>query len=81
MPPVGEKPPASPTPTPSPASAAAARGIGLAITNLTKLGGLWITVNETLVRTELRPVALGVAAFMMAGAQGLETFLDKMFGR
>lgn len=59
----------------------AVRGIGLAITNVTKLGGLIVALNESLIRTEVRPVTLAVAAFMMAGAQGLETFLDKLFGR
>lgn len=57
-----------------------ARGATLAITNLIKLGGLAVAVNESLIRTELRPVAMLVAAVMMAGAQGVETFLEKMFG-
>jgi hypothetical protein len=56
----------------------AARGVGLLLTNLTKLAGLVVAVNEALLRTEIRPVSLAVAAFMMSGAQGLETLLDKL---
>lgn len=52
------------------------------VTNLTKLAGLVIAGNEALIRTQpTRPIVLAIAAFMMAGAQGLETFLDKFFGR
>lgn len=60
-----------------------ARGaqIGFLVTNLIKLGGLVIAVNEGLLRTEVRPVVIGVAAFMMAGAQYSETFFDRLFGR
>jgi hypothetical protein len=56
----------------------AARGVGLLLTNLTKLAGLVVAVNEALLRTEIRPVSLAVAAFMMSGAQGLETLLGKL---
>lgn len=49
------------------------------ITTLTKISGLVIAANEALLRTELRPVALAVAAFMMAGAQGLDSFLGSIF--
>lgn len=61
-----------------------ARGLALATTNLTKLAGLAIAVNEALLRSELRPTALAVAAFMMAGAQVSEGVLlamvDRFFG-
>lgn len=53
---------------------------GFLVTNLIKLGGLAIAINEVLLRSELRPVALGVAAFMMAGAQGIETLFDRLLG-
>lgn len=70
-------PPSSQLPPPPQVAA----GFALAITNLTKIAGLVVAVNEALLRTDLRPVALGIAAFMMAGAQGVETFLDKLLGR
>lgn len=61
-----------------------ARGWTLALTNLTKLAGLVIAVNEALVRSQVRPTALAVAAFMMAGAQLSENAvlaaLDRFFG-
>lgn len=58
------------------------RGSALLITNLIKLGGLVMALNEALVRTQdLRPIVLASAAFMMAGAQGAETLLDKFLGK
>lgn len=62
------------------ANAQFARGFGYAITNFIKLAGVAIAINEALIRSELRPMSLAVAAFMMAGAQGVETFLDKLLG-
>lgn len=59
----------------------ASRGTALVITNLIKIGGLAVAVNEALIRTNLRPGALGVAAFMMAGATGIESLLDKLLGK
>lgn len=57
----------------------------LLLTNVTKLVGLVIAVNEAVVRTELRPSALAVAVFMMAGAQFSESALlaiiDRFLGR
>jgi hypothetical protein len=57
----------------------------LLITNVTKLAGLAIAINEALVRSELRPAALAVAGLMMIGAQGSETvltgFIDKLFAQ
>lgn len=54
------------------------RGFSVLVTNLIKLGGLGMAINEGLLRAELRPLALAVYAFMMAGAQGVETFLDRL---
>lgn len=56
----------------------AGHGFGLLITNATKIAGVVVTVNETLLRTDLRPIALAVAALMIAGAQGVETILDRL---
>lgn len=53
----------------------------LIVTNSIKVGGLIVAINEALLRTDLRPGALGVAAFMMAGATGLESLLDKLLGK
>lgn len=55
--------------------------VGLVITNLTKLAGLVVVVNEALFEPVLRPEVIGIAALMMAGAQGLETFLRSFFGK
>lgn len=61
------------------------RGATLALTNLTKLAGLIVAVNEALLRSELRPSVLALAAFMMAGAQVSEglllSLLDHFLGR
>lgn len=53
---------------------------GLIVTNLIKLGGLVVALNEALIEPAIRPGALGIAALMMAGAQSLETFLTAFFG-
>lgn len=71
--------------TESPQGGSTARGLTLLVTNCTKLVGVAVVVNEALIRGELRPVALAVAAFMMAGAQisertvlaGIDRFLGK----
>lgn len=61
------------------------RGAALALTNLTKLAGLVVAVNEAVLRSELRPSVLALAAFMMAGAQVSEglllSLLDHFLGR
>jgi hypothetical protein len=55
------------------------------LTNLIKLAGLAIAVNELVLRTEPRSIGLAVAAFMMAGAQISEEvlvgFIDNFLGR
>lgn len=53
----------------------------VALTNTIKLAGLGVAINELLIRSELRPTALAVAAFMMAGAQGIESFLQAFLGQ
>lgn len=53
---------------------------GLVITNLVKLGGLVVAVNETLVEPAIRPGGLAIAALMISGGLGLETFLASLFG-
>lgn len=69
----------------APPSGGTARGLTLLVTNATKLVGVAVVFNEALLRGELRPVALAVAAFMMAGAQVSERTLlaaiDKFLGK
>jgi hypothetical protein len=49
------------------------------ITTLIKLGGLAIAANEALlVKPPRDAIVFAVAAFMMAGAQGLENFLGNV---
>lgn len=64
---------------------ATARAIALALTNLTKLGGLAIGINEMAFRPETTTPRLAFAAFLMMGAQVAEgaalTFLDHLLGR
>jgi hypothetical protein len=50
------------------------------VTNLIKLGGLAVVINEAFVEPLIRSEALMVAAIMMAGAQSLETFFHSFFG-
>jgi hypothetical protein len=55
---------------------------GFVVTNLIKLGGLVLVFHDALTAPPgLDPVTLGIAAFMMAGAQGLDTFFQSFFGR
>lgn len=52
-----------------------------AVTNLIKLGGLAIAGNEAILQGSPHdPVVFAVAAFMMAGAQGVDSFLNNFFG-
>lgn len=53
---------------------------GLVVTNLIKLGGVAVVINEVFIEAAIRTEAIGVAALMMAGAQSLETFLTSFFG-
>ena len=52
----------------------------IVLANLTKLAGLGIALNELLIRPELRPGSLAISAFMMAGAQGFESFVRAFLG-
>lgn len=52
----------------------------LVVTNLIKVGGLILAMKEGL-GPEVRPGTLAVAAFMMAGAQGFENLLMRLFDR
>jgi hypothetical protein len=67
----------------APRRAAARRTVdtALAITNLTKLSGAAVALNEALIRADLRPLALAVAALMIAGAQGIESILLAVIDR
>lgn len=53
---------------------------GYVVTNVIKLTGVAIVVGEILVRSDVRPSVLALAAFMMAGAQGIESFARSFFG-
>lgn len=58
----------------------AAKAVGR-ITNAIKLGGLIIALNEALIQNPADSRMLGLAAFMMAGAQGIESILSYLFGQ
>jgi hypothetical protein len=62
----------------------AARGVALLLTNLTKLAGLAVGLNEAIIRADGRAGVLAFAAFMIAGGQLSETALlaviDRLFG-
>jgi len=61
-------------------SLAAIKVAGL-VTSLIKLGGLAIAGNEALFQDPPRdPIVFAVAAFMMAGAQGLESLIQSFIG-
>jgi hypothetical protein len=52
------------------------------VTLLIKLGGLALAGNEALfVQPPRDSVVFGVAAFMMAGATGLDNIIDNFLGR
>lgn len=59
--------------------AAPARGFALIVTNLTKVGGLIVGINEGLGGG--RSAVLAFAAFLIAGGQLSETFLLSMIDR
>lgn len=58
-----------------------AAGVTLLVTNLTKLAGLAVAVNELLVRAAFRPGAAVVAVIMMAGGQVSENVLISVIDR
>lgn len=57
------------------------RQAGDIVTRATHLLGAVIVANETLVRAELRPAALAMAALLLAGVQGLDSLLDRLIGK
>lgn len=62
-----------------------ARATTLLVSNVTKVGGLAVALNEILLRGSARSIVLIEAAFMMAGAQFSEhvllAVLDRLLGR
>jgi hypothetical protein len=54
--------------------------LNLVVTNVIKLGGLAVAINEALLEPELRPIIIALAAVMMAGAQTWESFFSSFFG-
>lgn len=52
----------------------------LIVTNVIKICGVAVAMNEVFARPEIRPGGIALAALMMAGAQSLETFLTSFFG-
>jgi hypothetical protein len=60
-----------------------ARGFGLVVTNLVKLGGLIAGLYEILFRGNDPhfSLVLGFAALAVTGGLGLESFLDRIFGK
>jgi hypothetical protein len=65
--------------------AGAARGSTLAITNLTKVAGIFLAVNEALGSTPADHGILAVAALFVLGAQVAENIIlgaiDRFFGK
>lgn len=54
---------------------------GFVITNLIKLGGLVLVMHDAFTDPSgVDPGTLAIAAFMMAGAQGLDSFFQAFFG-
>lgn len=51
---------------------------GLGFTALVKLMGLAIAANEAFLEADRDPAAFGLAAFMLAGARGVESFLSNV---
>jgi hypothetical protein len=81
MEPKGEKVPATKRRTNGRQQAAAARWAGV-VTTCIKLGGLAIAAHEALFTAPPRdPVVFALAAFMMAGAQGIDSFLSNILGK
>ena len=55
-----------------------AQRAGYIVTNCIKLAGLILAVNDA-ADSQLEPVNLALYAFMRAGANGIETFIDRFF--
>ena len=70
----------APEPNPERRSGAAEQ-TSFVVTNLIKLGGLVLVFHDAFTPPPgIDPVTLGGAAFMMAGAQGLDSFFRAFFG-
>lgn len=52
---------------------------GLVVTNIGKLVGFAIAINEAFTQAAIRPGALMLAALLITGAQGLEAVLRSVF--
>lgn len=50
------------------------------IPDLLRIAGVAVFLNEALLRGEMRPLIVAVSALAMAGGQGLDTLLDRLFG-
>lgn len=77
-----QQPPAAPPVSPPPSPPAAER-LSLTITNLIRLGGFVLVIKVGLFAPPDAPIdtrLLGVAAFMMAGAQLTDTLISAFFG-
>jgi hypothetical protein len=76
--------PVTPPDPPAPSVEPLRRGT-LIVTNVIKLAGLVVAINELVLRSQLRPLSAGIAVFMMAGAQVSESVLlaaiDRFLGR
>lgn len=66
---------------PEPRRAQAARGTTLLITNLTKLVGVAVGVNELVFRANTTTARIALAALMMTGAQASEGVLLRIIDR
>lgn len=64
-----------------PAKGGSLRGSTLWVTNVTKIVGLVLAVNEMLIRPETNSVRLAVCALLVAGAQVSETVLLSIIDR
>ena len=73
-----------PTPRPS-LQARAARTSTIVVANSLKVLGGVIATNEFLIRDQVRPLAVGMAALLIAGVNAIEGFLlqiiDRILGR
>jgi hypothetical protein len=51
------------------------------IPDLLRIAGVVVFLNEALFRSEMRPLVVAVSALAMAGGQGLDTLLDRLFAK
>jgi hypothetical protein len=69
----------SPPPEPPPSTPVAQAAAGL-VPTIIRLSGVAVVMNEVFVEPVIRNGAVAVAAFMLAGAQGFDTLLDRLLG-